>query len=153
MLIGYTRLSTGEHSLCLQRDKLERAGCERVYEDVCSGRATERPGLNKALEVARDGDALVVWKLDRIGRSPKGWRRLWSWALVLNYLAGIRPPPFKLAHLSATDLNFDVFRRICLSVVKTFGADRGGTFWCTDAVERVIMRERCASYMRGNIGL
>ena len=69
MLIGYTRSSTGEHGLCLQRDALERAGCERVYEDVCSGRATERPGLNHALEVARDGDALVVWKLDRIGRS------------------------------------------------------------------------------------
>lgn len=69
MLIGYMRVSTGEQSLDLQRDALERVGCERVYEDVCSGRATERPGLNHALEVARDGDALVVWKLDRIGRS------------------------------------------------------------------------------------
>jgi len=63
------RVSTGEQSLDLQRDALERAGCERVYEDVCSGRATERPGLAQALEVARDGDALAVWKLDRIGRS------------------------------------------------------------------------------------
>lgn len=69
MLIGYMRVSTGEQSLDLQRDALERAGCERVYEDVCSGRATERPGLTQALEVARDGDALAVWKLDRIGRS------------------------------------------------------------------------------------
>ena len=69
MLIGYMRVSTGEQSLDLQRDALERAGCERVYEDVCSGRATERPGLAQALEVARDGDALAVWKLDRIGRS------------------------------------------------------------------------------------
>jgi DNA invertase Pin-like site-specific DNA recombinase len=42
---------------------------DRIYQDVCSGRATERPGLHRALDVARDGDALVVWKLDRIGRS------------------------------------------------------------------------------------
>ena len=56
MLIGYMRVSTGEQSLDLQRDALERAGCERVYEDVCSGRATERPGLAQALEVARDDD-------------------------------------------------------------------------------------------------
>ncbi len=69
MLIGYMRVSTGEQSLDLQRDALDRIGCERVYDDVCSGRATERPGLNQALHVARDGDALVVWKLDRIGRS------------------------------------------------------------------------------------
>ena len=69
MLIGYMRVSTGEQSLDLQRDALERAGCERVYEDVCSGRATEQPGLTQALEVARTGDALAVWKLDRIGRS------------------------------------------------------------------------------------
>ena len=69
MLIGYMRVSTSEQSLDLQRDALDHVGCERVYEDVCSGRATERQGLNKALEMAREGDALVVWKLDRIGRS------------------------------------------------------------------------------------
>ncbi|MAM84196.1 MAG: resolvase [Acidobacteria bacterium] len=69
MLIGYTRVSTGEQNLDLQRDGLEQAGCEKIYDDVCSGRATERPGLAKALEIARAGDALVVWKLDRIGRS------------------------------------------------------------------------------------
>ena len=69
MLIGYMRVSTGEQSLDLQRDALARVGCERVYDDVCSGRAPDRPGLSKALEVAREGDALVVWKLDRIGRS------------------------------------------------------------------------------------
>lgn len=69
MLIGYMRVSTGEQSLDLQRDALERVGCERIYDDVCSGRATERPGLSKALDVAREGDVLVVWKLDRIGRS------------------------------------------------------------------------------------
>lgn len=69
MLIGYMRVSTGEQNLDLQRDGLERAVCEKIYDDVCSGRATDRPGLAKALEIARAGDALVVWKLDRIGRS------------------------------------------------------------------------------------
>jgi DNA invertase Pin-like site-specific DNA recombinase len=69
MLIGYMRVSTGEQSLDLQRDALDQVGCDRVYDDICSGRATDRPGLNKALEMARDGDAIVVWKLDRIGRS------------------------------------------------------------------------------------
>lgn len=69
MLIGYMRVSTGEQSLDLQRDALRQAGCERTYEDICSGRVPERPGLLKALNAARQGDALVVWKLDRIGRS------------------------------------------------------------------------------------
>ena len=69
MLIGYMRVSTADQSLDLQRDALRRAGCERTYEDVCSGKAAERPGLARALDVAREGDAIVVWKLDRIGRS------------------------------------------------------------------------------------
>lgn len=69
MLIGYMRVSTGEQNLDLQRDALDRAGCDRVFDDICSGRATERSGLDKALDIARDGDTLVVWKLDRIGRS------------------------------------------------------------------------------------
>ncbi|MBW4040211.1 MAG: recombinase family protein [Acidobacteria bacterium] len=69
MLIGYMRVSTSEQNLDLQRDALERIGCERMYDDTCSGRAVERPGLSKALDTARRGDALVVWKLDRIGRS------------------------------------------------------------------------------------
>lgn len=69
MLIGYMRVSTGEQNLDLQRDALDRAGCDRVFDDVCSGRATERVGLDKAIDITRDGDTLVVWKLDRIGRS------------------------------------------------------------------------------------
>ena len=69
MLIGYMRVSTGEQNLDLQRDALDRAGCNRIFDDVCSGRTTERPGLDKAIDIMRDGDTLVVWKLDRIGRS------------------------------------------------------------------------------------
>lgn len=69
MLIGYMRVSTVEQSLDLQRDALEKASCQKIYEDVCSGRATDRPGLAQALDTAREGDTLVIWKLDRIGRS------------------------------------------------------------------------------------
>lgn len=69
MLIGYMRVSTRQQNPDLQRDGLKRAGCEKIYDDVCSGRSTERPGLAKALEISRAGDAFVVWKLDRIGRS------------------------------------------------------------------------------------
>jgi len=63
------RVSTAEQNLALQRDALQGAGCERVYDDTCSGSVTDRPGLSRALDALREGDALVVWKLDRIGRS------------------------------------------------------------------------------------
>jgi DNA invertase Pin-like site-specific DNA recombinase len=69
VLVGYMRVSTVEQNLDLQRDALEDAGCERLYEDTCSGAVADRPGLAKALDQLRGGDALVVWKLDRIGRS------------------------------------------------------------------------------------
>ncbi len=69
MLIGYARVSTADQTLALQEDALHQAGCERVFRDVVSGAATERAGLSEALAYARDGDILVVWKLDRLGRS------------------------------------------------------------------------------------
>ena len=71
MLVGYMRVSTAEQSLALQRDALLAAGIapERIYEDTCSSTVADRPGLARALDVLCDGDILVVWKLDRIGRS------------------------------------------------------------------------------------
>jgi DNA invertase Pin-like site-specific DNA recombinase len=71
MLIGYARVSTDDQNLDLQRDALDRAGCERIYTDQQSGASTERLGLNGILEMARAGDTLVVWRLDRLGRSLK----------------------------------------------------------------------------------
>jgi DNA invertase Pin-like site-specific DNA recombinase len=71
MLIGYARVSTTDQNLALQKEALEKAGCERIYEDTISGTRAERPGLTKALEMLRNGDTLVVWKLDRLGRSVK----------------------------------------------------------------------------------
>ena len=69
MLIGYARVSTDDQNLDLQRDALRQAGCEKIYEDRISGAKAARPGLSMALEVARAGDVLTVWRLDRLGRS------------------------------------------------------------------------------------
>ena len=69
MLIGYARLSTEDQHLDLQRDALARACCGKTFEDKKSGAKADRPGLAAALEYARAGDQLVVWRLDRLGRS------------------------------------------------------------------------------------
>jgi DNA invertase Pin-like site-specific DNA recombinase len=67
--IGFPFACSPDPNLDLQRDALEGAGCERLYEDTCSGAVADRPGLAKALDQLRGSDALMVWKLDRIGRS------------------------------------------------------------------------------------
>ncbi len=70
MKIGYARVSTDEQNLDLQRDALKRAGCKRIFQDQgISGIARQRPGLDEALAALKPGDTLVVWKLDRLGRS------------------------------------------------------------------------------------
>ncbi len=69
MLIGYARISTIDQNLDLQRDALKKAGCRKVFTDVASGANIERSGLAEAIAFAREGDTLVVWKLDRFGRS------------------------------------------------------------------------------------
>lgn len=69
--IGYARISTSDQDTALQTDALRDAGCERIFEDVASGAKTDRPGLTEALAFLREGDMLVVWRLDRLGRSLK----------------------------------------------------------------------------------
>src|ERR671918_2664136 len=69
MLIGYARVSTHEQTLVLQQDALQKAGCNKLFTDTASGAKTERIGLEQALTYVRKGDALVVWRLDRLGRS------------------------------------------------------------------------------------
>lgn len=71
MLIGYARVSTQDQNLDLQTEALTKVGCKKIYNDKISGSRAERPGLTKALEMLREGDTLVVWKLDRLGRSVK----------------------------------------------------------------------------------
>ncbi len=68
-LVGYVRVSTAVQDGALQRDALIKAGCSKLFEDKASGVRSDRPGLNDALAYIRDGDVLVVWKLDRLGRS------------------------------------------------------------------------------------
>jgi DNA invertase Pin-like site-specific DNA recombinase len=71
MLIGYARVSTDDQNLDLQQDALQKAGCERIYEDRLTGAKADRPGLKRTLEDARNGDTIVVWRLDRLSRSLK----------------------------------------------------------------------------------
>lgn len=71
MTVGYARVSTIDQTLDLQKDALSRAGCEKIFTDTMSGAKAERPGLVQALTFMRTGDVLVVWKLDRLGRSLK----------------------------------------------------------------------------------
>ena len=69
MQIGYARVSTDDQTLDLQLDALTQAGCARIFRDAFSGAKAERPGLREALDHLRAGDTLVVWRLDRLGRS------------------------------------------------------------------------------------
>ena len=69
MLIGYARVSTHEQTLNLQQDALQKVGCTKIFTDTASGAKSERKGLEEALNYVRSGDTLVVWRLDRLGRS------------------------------------------------------------------------------------
>lgn len=80
MLIGYARISTQLQKSDLQQDALEKEGCEKIFTDKISGTIADRPALSKAKEILRRGDTLVVWRLDRLGRSLKN---LIEW---MNYL-------------------------------------------------------------------
>lgn len=71
MLIGYARVSTTDQTLNLQQDTLGKIGCTRIFTDTASGATTERKGLDEALTFLREGDTLVVWRLDWLGRSLK----------------------------------------------------------------------------------
>jgi DNA invertase Pin-like site-specific DNA recombinase len=68
-LVGYVRVSTHDQTLNLQQDTLEKAGCTKIFTDTASGAKAERRGLDEALTYVRKGDTLVVWRLDRLGRS------------------------------------------------------------------------------------
>ena len=69
MKVGYARISTDEQNLSLQVDALEKVDCGKIFHDQISGVKIQRPGLDEALAYLRDGDVLVVWRLDRLGRS------------------------------------------------------------------------------------
>jgi DNA invertase Pin-like site-specific DNA recombinase len=79
MYIGYARVSTQDQNLDFQKDALKRVGCEKIIVDRVSGTVAERPGLTQLKECLRKGDTLVVWRLDRLGRSIKDLIALMSW--------------------------------------------------------------------------
>jgi len=69
MQVGYARVSTTDQTLALQKDALEKAGCGKIFTDTASGSIADRRGLEEAISQLREGDVLVVWRLDRLGRS------------------------------------------------------------------------------------
>ncbi|MCT7950000.1 recombinase family protein, partial [Ancylothrix sp. C2] len=72
MNIGYARVSTNDQNLHLQLDALNKAGCEKIFTDEMTGSKMDRPGLDAALAYLREGDRLIIWKIDRIGRNSRG---------------------------------------------------------------------------------
>lgn len=115
MKIGYARVSTSDQSLNLQKDALIKAGCYKVYDDIGSGAKAERPGLENAINDLRKNDILVVWKLDRLGRSitqitdKKATTRN-KWLLRLKQERGFNKAAVALAHKNA---------RIMLAMIKS----------------------------------
>ena len=91
MKIGYCRVSTEDQSLDLQKDALSKAGCEKIFEDKISGAKAKRPGLNTLLEFARADDTIVVWRLDRLGRSMKD---------LISLVSGLEEKGIQLASLT-----------------------------------------------------
>ena len=68
MKIGYARVSTGDQNLDLQMDALNKYECDKIFTDKMSGARSDRPGLEEAMKFMREGDTLIVWRLDRLGR-------------------------------------------------------------------------------------
>ena len=77
--LGYARVSTEDQDLSLQINALTDAGCDRVIEEKASGKSMDRVGLGQAQKILRRGDTLVIWKLDRLGRSVKGLLNFLDW--------------------------------------------------------------------------
>jgi DNA invertase Pin-like site-specific DNA recombinase len=128
MLIGYARVSTGEQNLDLQRDALTKAGCEQIFTDEMSGAKADRPGLTKALHFLHAGDTLVVWRLDRLGRS-------------LNDLIA------RMAELSARSIGFQSLHE-SIDTTSPAGKLQFHIFSVLAEFERDLIRERTMAGLR-----
>lgn len=137
MRIGYARVSTLEQNLDLQRDALALAGCEKILEDKASGALASRPGLDRLNDMLRPGDALVVWRLDRLGRSLKH---------LIEYVSALAAKD--IGFISLTE-SIDASTSVGKLVFHVFGA--------LAEFERNIIRERtmaglAAARARGRMG-
>jgi len=137
MLIGYARISTIDQNLDLQRDALKKAGCRKVFTDVASGANVERSGLAEAIAFARESDTLVVWKLDRFGRS------------LAHLIQGVRELQERKIGFRSLSENIDTTTSGGKLIFHVFGA--------LAEFERDIIRERTmaglvAARARGRLG-
>jgi DNA invertase Pin-like site-specific DNA recombinase len=135
--VGYCRVSTAEQNLDLQIDALEKAGCQRIFQDIASGAKEDRPGLAAALEFARTGDRLVVWRLDRLGRSLPH---------LIGTVTGLRDRGVSFASLTESLDSSSASGRLIF-----------GIFSSLAAFERELIRERVmagifSAKKRGRIG-
>lgn len=128
MLVGYARVSTGEQKLDLQLDALRQAGCEKLFTDQISGATSDRPGMNEALSYVRTGDTLVVWRLDRFGRSLKD--------LVL-----------RVEELTARDMGFWSLQE-SIDTTSMAGRLQFHIFSALAEFERALVRERTMAGLR-----
>lgn len=85
MKIGYARVSTREQHLDMQLEALRAAGCEKIFSEKMTGRQQNRPELDACLNFLREGDTLVVYKLDRLGRSLKTFLHCWRTLRIKAY--------------------------------------------------------------------
>ncbi len=137
MLIGYARVSTQDQTLDLQTDALRQASCEKIFTDTTSGAKSDRPGLQEALNHLRAGDTLVVWRLDRLGRTLK------------HLIATITNLSDKDIGFKCLQENFDTTTSGGKLIFHVFGA--------LAEFEREVMKERTnaglqAARVRGRLG-
>ena len=137
-LIGYARVSTHDQDLALQIDDLENAGCKKIHRDVISGTKAERKGLNDCLSSLKSGDTLIVWRIDRLGRS-------------LTHLVSI------VNNLQENGINFKSLNDGAIDTTSASGELVFNLFAVLAQFERRLMQERTkaglsAARARGKVG-
>jgi DNA invertase Pin-like site-specific DNA recombinase len=115
MLVGYARVSTQDQTLNLQQDALEKIGCTKIFTDTASGAVSDRRGLEEALQFVRESDTLVVWRLDRLGRSLKHLIELIHF--LQQRLVGVRICPPEDTAIQYTEISDKRCNRLTLALV------------------------------------
>lgn len=144
MLIGCARVSTTDQYLTLQIEALTKAGCKRLFTDKASGAKTDRPGLTQALHFARAGDTLMIWKLDRLGRSIRGFALRYSafWKLVAHSGRRDRGWMDGLSALQARILADSVEEGAAINFMAPMSFKDAARFWLDDVLPEVAAGRR-----------